>query len=111
LKNKDKLIASRDKEIIVLGEKLSRIESEKDQLQEDYSRMKQGESFLKISPHSRKVGIGDRSFEEVTAPTITVKEYTEHEKELILKNGELSFRLKELVKAHQALKEVKEDLV
>jgi len=96
---------------MILGEKLSRIESEKEQLQEDYSRMKQGESFLKISPHSPSVGIGDRSFEEVTAPTVAVKEYTEREKELILKNGELSFRLKELVKAHQALKEVKEDLV
>ena len=96
---------------MILGEKLSRIESEKDRLQDDYDRMKQGESFLKISPRSPSVGIGDRSFDEVTAPTIAVKEYTEREKELILKNGELSFRLKELVKQHQALKQVKEDLV
>jgi len=94
-----------------LGEKLSRVESGKEQLQEDYDRMKQGESFLKVSPHSPSLGIGDRSFEEVTAPTIAVKEYTEREKELILKNGELSFRLKELGKQHQAMKEEKENLV
>ena len=111
IKNKDRLLASKNKEIIVLGEKLSRTQSERDKLQENVQRYKQGDSFHKMTPKSPSVGIGDKSFEEVTAPTITPKVYSEHEKELILKNGELSFRVKEVEKQNQTLKEAKESLV
>jgi len=95
----------------MLGEKLSRIESERDGLQDDIQRYKQGDSFLKMTPKSPSLGIGDKSFEEVTAATITPKVYSQHEKELILKNSELSFRLKEVEKQNQMLKEAKENLV
>lgn len=95
----------------MLGEKLSRTESERDGLQDDIQRYKQGDSFLKITPKSPIVGIGDKSFEEVTAATIAPKVYGQHEKELILKNSELSFRLKEVEKQNQTLKETKGNLV
>lgn len=111
IKNKDQQLASKNKEIIMLGEKLSRLEGERDQLQDDVQRYKQGDSFLKMTPKSPSVGIGDKSFEEVTAATITPKVYNEREKELIIKNGELSFRLKEVDKQNQMLKEAKEKLV
>ena len=64
-----------------------------------------------MTPKSPSKGIGNKSFEEVTAATITPKEYTEHEKGLILKNGELSFRLKEVEKQNHMLKEAKGNLV
>lgn len=105
------MLASKKKEMILLGEKLSRVESERDKLQEDVERYKQGDSFLKMSAKSPSRGIGDKSFEEVTAATIIPKVYSEHEKELILKNGELSFRLKEVEKQNQMLKEAKQNLV
>ena len=111
MKNKDRLLASKNKEIIVLGEKLSRVQSERDRLQENVQRYKQGDSFHKMTPKSPSIGIGNKSFEEVTAATITPKAYSEHEKELILKNGELSFRLKEVEKQNQMLKETKDNLV
>lgn len=111
IKNKDRLIASKNKEIIALGEKLSRIQSERDTLQDNVQRYKQGDSFSKMSPKSPSMGIGDKSFEEVTAATITHKVYSEHEKELILKNSELSFRLREVEKQYLILKEAKGSLV
>lgn len=111
IKHKDILLASKDKDIIVLGEKLSRLQCERDQLQDDVQRYKQGDSFFKMTPKSPRIGLGNKSFEEVTAATITPKVYSEHEKELILKNGELSFRLKEVEKQNQTLKEAKENLV
>ena len=111
MKNKDRLLTSKNKEIIMLGEKLSRVQSERDRLQENLQRYKQGDSFHKMSPKSPSMGIGNKSFEEVTAATVTPKAYSEHEKELILKNGELSFRLKEVEKQNQMLKEMKDNLV
>ena len=111
MKNKDRQLAAKNKEVIVLGEKLSRMQSERDKLLEDVQRYKQGDSFYKMTPKSPSIGIGDKSFEEVTAATLAPKVYSEHEKELILKNGELSFRVKEVEKQNQMLKESKENLV
>ena len=111
IKNKNSLLASKEREIIVLGEKLSRVQCERDELQDNLQRYKQGDSFSKMTPKSPSKGIGNKSFEEVTAATITPKEYTEHEKGLILKNGELSFRLKEVEKQNHVLKEAKGNLV
>ena len=111
IKSKDSLLASKNKETILLGEKLSRLQCERDELQDNLQRYKQGDSFSKMTPKSPSKGIGDKSFEEVTAATITPKVYTEHEKGLILKNGELSFRLKEVEKQNQMLKAAKENLV
>eukprot|EP00117_Sycon_ciliatum_P024797 scpid4164/ scgid20722/ Janus kinase and microtubule-interacting protein 3; Neuroendocrine long coiled-coil protein 2 len=95
LLEKQEALSRKEKELVDAKRKKSQVQMEKETLEENLSRVKEADSWARMSPRAAIAGIGDISFDSATSP-MQKKQYGEREKQLIQRNSELSILARRL---------------
>ena len=114
----NRTMTSKDKELAKLTERLSRTEADRDKLQDEVKRLKQAESWTRrsttppsLSPSSSMNDLVSTPWCCVSDMILTVLQVSKRERDMVMKNSELSFRVRTLEDAISQLKAEKSKLV
>lgn len=71
LRSKERELHQKEQEMAVVARKASVVRAEKEEVEEKLKRTQEAESWQKMSPRASTPGLGDLSFEAVTAPAVS----------------------------------------
>jgi hypothetical protein len=102
MKELQKKLSQKEKEFVALSEKTSRLEMEKDQLEDKLHTIKEAEAWEKMSPRNSIQGEPFSPFG---------RRYSEQEKETLVRNSELSYLSRTLQEKNKALETERNEMV
>lgn len=70
LHEKKEQLSRKERELIDAKRKKSQMEMEKETLEESMARMREADSWQRMSPRAALLGIGDISFDAATSPAV-----------------------------------------